>query len=80
MVAAPAIGGCGGPAGEPRVATAGGTPTAVLAAHQDLPDTVGASVQTGAWFNAATFAYPTVVLDTLPRNVSGCPAQALAAV
>lgn len=35
---------------------------AVLAADQDLTQTVGAAVRTGSWFNAATRAYPAVVL------------------
>jgi putative ABC transport system permease protein len=46
---------------------------AVLAAHRDLPATVGASVQTGAWFNAATFAYPAVVLGHLAAQRLGLP-------
>ncbi|MEH0841832.1 ABC transporter permease [Micromonospora sp. CPCC 205711] len=37
---------------------------AVLAAHQDLPATVGASMYAGAWLNHATAAYPAVVLGS----------------
>ncbi|MGI5216064.1 ABC transporter permease [Plantactinospora sp. CA-290183] len=34
----------------------------VLAAHTDLPVTVGTSVVAGVWFNEATASYPTAVL------------------
>jgi len=34
----------------------------VLAAHTDLPGTVGTSVVAGVWFNEATASFPTVVL------------------
>jgi putative ABC transport system permease protein len=37
---------------------------AVQAAHLDLPKTVGASVASGAWLNAATARYPAVVLGS----------------
>jgi putative ABC transport system permease protein len=43
----------------PRIQTNGLT---VLAARVNLPDTVGASVRTGTWLNAATGRYPAVVL------------------
>jgi putative ABC transport system permease protein len=36
----------------------------VLAAHLDLPGTVGATVASGAWLNAATARYPAVVLGS----------------
>jgi putative ABC transport system permease protein len=36
----------------------------VQAAHLDLPKTVGASVVSGAWLNAATARYPAVVLGS----------------
>ena len=41
----------------------------VVAAHLDLPDTVGAGVATGTWLNAATERYPATVLgaDTAER-------------
>lgn len=35
---------------------------AVLAAQNGLLETVGARMQTGAWFNAATAHYPTIIL------------------
>jgi putative ABC transport system permease protein len=37
---------------------------AVLAAHVDLPATVGAQVSDGVWLNDATAGYPAVVLGT----------------
>ena len=43
----------------PAAATGGNT---VLAARLDLPGTVGASVASGTWLNAATSRYPAVVL------------------
>ncbi|MDX5456154.1 ABC transporter permease [Micromonospora tulbaghiae] len=36
----------------------------VLAAHQDLPETVGATMYTGSWLTPATRAYPAVVLGS----------------
>ncbi|MCW6005563.1 ABC transporter permease [Micromonospora sp. CPCC 205371] len=42
----------------------------VMAAHADLPSTVGATIHSGSWLNAATATYPGVVLgDTAARRL-----------
>jgi putative ABC transport system permease protein len=42
----------------------------VMAAHSDLPATVGATIHSGSWLNPATATYPGVVLgDTAARRL-----------
>nr|WP_199561953.1 ABC transporter permease [Micromonospora deserti] len=43
----------------------------VQAAHLDLPATVGATLADGAWLNAATAGYPTVVLGSAASHRLG---------
>jgi len=45
----------------------------VRAAYLDLPDTVGATVASGTWFNAATARYPAVVLGATAARQLGVP-------
>jgi putative ABC transport system permease protein len=49
---------------------------AVLAARTDLPGTVGASLAGGSWLNAATSAYPAVVLGAKAADRLGIGAGA----
>jgi putative ABC transport system permease protein len=43
----------------------------VLAARNDLPQTVGAEIDTGSWLNAATARYPAVVLGSTAADRLG---------
>ncbi|MGW4948013.1 ABC transporter permease [Actinoplanes sp. NPDC004185] len=56
----------------PRAQTGG---ISVAAAQLDLPSTVGATVASGSWLNAATARYPAVVLGaTAARRLGSVPA------
>lgn len=54
-----------------RIPTGQSGGLAVLAAYLDLPQTVAAEIKDGAWLNAATAKYPTVVLGATSARQLG---------